>query len=128
VESWEEVAIAKHQCGITYPNIATVRVHEDSTVDLHVGSTDVGQGTFIGLAQIVADEFRISVQKVRITSSDTLLTPVATGSSGSRQLVQMGLAVAAACREAKSKIFRLAAKVLEVSESSLSIAEGIVCS
>lgn len=113
------IAIAKHQCDVTYPNIAIVKINADSYVDLFVGSTDVGQGTFTGLAQIVADEFNISVNKVRIFASDTFVTPVATGSSGSRQLVQMGLAVAAACRDAKDKILKLAAKKLGISESSL---------
>jgi CO/xanthine dehydrogenase Mo-binding subunit len=120
------IAIAKHQCDTTFPNIALVRVSGDSTIDLLVGSTDVGQGTFTGLAQIVAEEFKIPIEKVRITPSDTFITPVAVGSSGSRQLVQMGQAVMAACQDAKKKILELASKALAVPEKRLSLENGNV--
>jgi CO/xanthine dehydrogenase Mo-binding subunit len=121
------VALAKHQCDVTYPNIALVRVNEDSTIDLFIGSTDIGQGIFTSLAQIVAEEFKIDPSMVRIISSDTLITPVATGSSGSRQLVQMGLAVVAACRDAKNKILEQAAELTGMQKTKLILENGKIC-
>jgi len=118
------IALAKHQCDVTYPNIALVRVNEDSTIDLFVGSTDVGQGIFASLTQIVAEEFKLDPSMVRIISGDTLLTPVATGSSGSRQLVQMGLAVMAACRDVKNKILEQAAELTGVQKDKLTLENG----
>ena len=120
------IAIAKHQCDVTYPNIALVKVNEDFSVDVYVGSTDVGQGTFTGLAQIAALELGADIDKVRIIPSDTLITPTATGSSGSRQLVQMGMAVSMACKDAKSKIVRVASTRLGVPESRLKISNGVI--
>jgi CO/xanthine dehydrogenase Mo-binding subunit len=122
------VAIAKKQCDFTYPSVAIVKVSEDASVDLFIGTTDVGQGTLTGLAQIAAEEFGIELSKIRIVSSDTLLTPVSTGSSGSRQLVQMGLAVMQACRDAKSKILEIAAEKIGMPVSRLSLRNGVIYS
>lgn len=118
------IAIAKHQCDVTYPNVAIVKLVEDGYVDLMMSSTDVGQGIFTGLSQIAAEELGFPIEKIRIIHSDTAITPVATGSSGSRQLVQMGLAVAAACREVKNKIIKYASKVLQRPEDELTIIDG----
>ncbi|MEM4168683.1 MAG: molybdopterin cofactor-binding domain-containing protein, partial [Thermoproteota archaeon] len=46
------VAAAKHQLTVSLPSLASVRINHDSTVDLYVGTTDIGQGTLTGLAQI----------------------------------------------------------------------------
>jgi CO/xanthine dehydrogenase Mo-binding subunit len=120
------VAIAKHQCDVTYPSMALIRLNEDLTVDLYIGATDVGQGTFTGLAQIVSEEFNIPISKVRIISSDTLLTPLSSGSSGSRQLVQLGNAVLSACDDLKKQIVEAAAKILKEPEDKISFSKGVL--
>ena len=120
------IAIAKHQCDITYPSIALIRLNEDLTADLYIGATDVGQGTFTGLAQIVSEEFNIPLNKVRIISSDTLLTPLSSGSSGSRQLVQLGNAVLSACDDLKKQIVEAAAKILKEPKDKISFSKGVL--
>jgi len=120
------IAIAKKQCDFTYPSVAIVKVSEDASIHLFIGTTDVGQGTLTGLAQIAAEEFGVELSKIKIVSSDTLLTPVSTGSSGSRQLVQMGLAVMQACRDAKSKILEMAAERIGIPISRLSLRDGVI--
>jgi CO/xanthine dehydrogenase Mo-binding subunit len=122
------IAVAKKQCTFTYPSVAIVKVSEDASVDLFIGATDVGQGILTALAQIVAEEFGIELSKIRIVSSDTLLTPISPGSSGSRQLVQTGLAVVQACRDAKSKILNIAAEKVGIPVSRLSLRNGIIYS
>ncbi len=118
------VAIAKHQCDITYPSVALIRLNEDLTIDLYIGATDIGQGTFTGLAQIVAKEFNIPLSKVRVISSDTLLTPISPGSSGSRQLVQLGNAVLAAVKDLKGQIVEAASKILSKPKDKISFSNG----
>jgi CO/xanthine dehydrogenase Mo-binding subunit len=119
-------AIAKHQCDVTYPSIALIRLNEDLTVDLYIGATDIGQGTFTGLAQIVSEQFNIPLSKVRIISSDTLITPLSSGSSGSRQLVQLGNAVLAACDDLKKQIVEVAARILKKSKDKISFSKGLL--
>lgn len=118
------VAIAKHQCDVTYPSLAILRLNEDLTIDLYIGATDIGQGTFTGLAQIVAEEFNIPLNKVRIISSDTLLTPISSGSSGSRQLVQLGNAVLQAAKDLKEQIVEAASKILSKPKDKISFSKG----
>ncbi|MDW7977490.1 MAG: xanthine dehydrogenase family protein molybdopterin-binding subunit, partial [Candidatus Caldarchaeum sp.] len=118
------IAVAKHQLTVSLPSVATLKVNADATVDLYVGATDAGQGTLTGLAQITAEEFKIPLHNVRIVSSDTSITPVAPGSSGSRQIVQTGLAVVRACRDAKKKLLSIAAERLGVPENKLDFSGG----
>ncbi len=128
-EGWltgKGIAIAKHQCDITYPSIALLRLNEDLSFNLYVGATDVGQGIFTGLAQIVAEEFNVPPDRVLIISSDTLLTPLSTGSSGSRQIVQLGNAVLSACRDLKRQIIQAVSKILDTPIESIGFEKGCI--
>jgi len=54
---------------------AFVKVNQDGSVDLMVSLVDMGQGTGTVLAQIVAEELTIPLEKVSISMPDTQTTP-----------------------------------------------------
>jgi carbon-monoxide dehydrogenase large subunit len=84
----------------------------------------VGQGCNTVLAQIAAEEFATSMDKVRVVFSDSAVTPYDVGSIASRSTWNTGHAVRLACRDVKWQIFRLAAPRLKVAEETLEIKKG----
>jgi CO/xanthine dehydrogenase Mo-binding subunit len=128
-EHWKHgvgFAISKEQNDVSYASAASVRLLEDGTFVLLTAATDPGEGTHTILAQIVANEMRVAVNDVRMVVSDTLLTPVGTGASGSRQTSQMGMAVKLACQDLKSKIQDSFARKLGVDRNNISFEDGKV--
>jgi len=81
---------------------ALVHVYTDGTVMLNHGGTEMGQGLFTKVAQVVAEELQIDVADVRVSASDTSKVPNASAtaaSSGSDLNGKAAQAAAAAIRE-----------------------------
>ncbi|MGI0090607.1 MAG: xanthine dehydrogenase family protein molybdopterin-binding subunit, partial [Nitrososphaerales archaeon] len=90
------------------PHQASVRMREDGTIEVWSGVVENGAGTLTSLAQIVADEFGIAVEKVCMMSlvlgSDSFVSGAEGGAAASRQLVNHGKAIMMACQDLKRKI------------------------
>ncbi|WP_338662883.1 xanthine dehydrogenase molybdopterin binding subunit [Pararoseomonas sp. SCSIO 73927] len=54
---------------------ALVHVYEDGSIRLNHGGTEMGQGLFIKVAQVVAGVFGVPVERVRITATSTAEVP-----------------------------------------------------
>ena len=84
---------------------AEVRAFDDGTVHLLTMASDIGQGSDTVLRQILAEELGISIDRIRITSADTAMTPKADlGTWGSRVTLMAGNAVVKAARQIKEKL------------------------
>ncbi len=106
------------------PSQAMAKVKPDGSLDLIIGSTDLGQGCKTVLAQMAAEELGINYNQVNVLNADTDAGPLCLGSFASRVTFIAGNAVVAAAREAKGILFELAAKELEASAQDLVAAEG----
>lgn len=106
---------------------AIVKFNEDSTIDLMVGTGNFGQGTLTALSQLVADQFGVPVQRVRVDGTrDTAKTAYTWQTVGSRGLFSDGMASLRACEDAERQILELASTVLRLPQSDLSLEEGEV--
>lgn len=106
---------------------AIVKFNEDSTIDLLVGTGSFGQGTTTGLTQLVADQFGVPVEKVRVdTTRDTGKSAYTWQTVGSRGLFTDGVAALRACEDAKNQILDLASQVLRMPKAELEVAESAV--
>jgi len=106
---------------------AIVKFNEDSTIDLMVGTGSFGQGTTTGLSQMVADQFGIAVERVRVDNiRDTGKSAYTWQTVGSRGLFTDGMATLRACEDAKSQIVELASQVLRIPRDQLEVTEGSV--
>jgi carbon-monoxide dehydrogenase large subunit len=106
---------------------AIVKFNEDSTIDLMVGTGSFGQGTTTGLSQMVADQFGIAVERVRVDNiRDTGKSAYTWQTVGSRGLFTDGMATLKACEDAKSQIVELASQVLRIPRDQLEVTEGSV--
>jgi carbon-monoxide dehydrogenase large subunit len=78
------------------------------------------------MAQIAAEEFGISVDKVKIAPTDTESSPYDFGAISSRQTYHCGNAVRLACQDAKRILFERAGRRLGVPADELETKEGVV--
>jgi CO/xanthine dehydrogenase Mo-binding subunit len=114
-------------CGLWYPGggafAAIINLIADGSVVLIVGSCDLS-GTRTSLAQIVAEQFGISLDKVKIVAGGTDIAPYCNQASGSRITRQMSTAVYRACQDAKEQLAQQAASQLGVKPTDLTFANG----
>ncbi|WP_237684280.1 molybdopterin-dependent oxidoreductase [Pseudaminobacter soli (ex Zhang et al. 2022)] len=120
------VASCWYGCGNTsLPNPSTMRIGiaPDCRVVLHQGAVDIGQGSNTVIAQIAADALGLPLDRFRLRSADTGITPDAGKTSASRQTFVSGKAAEKAARSLREKILRFA----NVSGSaSLSLEAGML--
>jgi xanthine dehydrogenase large subunit len=62
---------------------ALVHLYRDGSVSLNHGGTEMGQGLFIKVAQVVAEEFGIGIDRVKITATSTAKVPNAPATAAS---------------------------------------------
>ena len=93
---------------------AQVNIHEDGTVLLNTGSTDVGQGADTVLSMIAAEVLGVRMEDVRFALVDTEMNPVDPGTFSSRVTLWTGNAVKIAAEDARRQLAEVAAKKLGV--------------
>ena len=54
---------------------ALVHVYQDGSIHLNHGGTEMGQGLYIKVAQVVAEEFGVDLEHVKITATTTAKVP-----------------------------------------------------
>jgi len=91
---------------------AVVSINRDGSIQLMVGSSDVGGGMETALAQIAAEEFGVELADVSVASGDTSTVPFDHGTYSSRVLVSSGMAVLRAAQDGRSQLLKLAGEIL----------------
>lgn len=99
-----------------------IRIGDDGTVWASTGKSELGQGISTALAQIVAEELGVSLDRVRMRPPTTAGSPDEGFTAGSLSVQQSGTALQAAARAARS-LFHAAA-VGRIGDSPLSFDDG----
>jgi len=120
------IALGNKYSIIPTASAAIIKVHPDGLVELRTSTVEIGQGSSTIFAQMIAEEFKIPVEKVRVLNPDTDITPFDLGTASSRSTFNMGNAIIMACQDAKRQLFELAAKKLEASPDDLDTADSRV--
>jgi isoquinoline 1-oxidoreductase len=105
---------------------AFLQIAEDGTVSCFTGKIEMGQGAITSLAQIMADEMNVPLEKVKMVMGDTDLCPYDGGTWGSQTTQTFGPAMRAAAAEGRSVLTGLAAIKLGVPVSQLEVKNGFV--
>jgi xanthine dehydrogenase large subunit len=119
------IAITPVKFGISFTSTvlnqagALVNVYRDGTVLLNHGGTEMGQGLYIKVAQIVADELGIGVDRVRSTAADTSKVPNASATAASSGSDMNGKAAQKAAAKIRKRITAFAARQYGVSEAEI---------
>jgi xanthine dehydrogenase large subunit len=88
---------------------ALVHVYTDGSVQLNHGGTEMGQGLYIKVAQVVAAEFGIDVERVKITATTTEKVPNTSPTAASAGSDLNGKAAQAAAQAIKARLAEVAA-------------------
>jgi isoquinoline 1-oxidoreductase len=105
---------------------AFLQIAEDGTVSCFTGKIEMGQGAITSLAQIMADELNVPLEKVKMVMGDTDLCPYDAGTWGSQTTQTFGPAMRAAAAEARSVLTDLAATKLGVPAAQLEVRDGLI--
>jgi len=98
---------------------ALVHVYRDGTVHLNHGGTEMGQGLYIKVAQVVADELGIGVDRIRINAADTSRVPNASATAASSGSDINGKAAQKAAQKIRSRLTEFAALHFNVAETKV---------
>ena len=98
---------------------ALVHVYKDGTIQLNHGGTEMGQGLYIKVAQVVADEFGVSLDRVRATAADTSKVPNASATAASSGADMNGMAAQKASRRIVQRMTACLAAHFGANESSV---------
>jgi isoquinoline 1-oxidoreductase len=105
---------------------AYLRVKEDGRVDCYSGKIEMGQGINTSLAQILADELEVALDKVDMIMGDTALVPHDDGTWGSMTTRFHDPIIRAAAAEAREVLKKLASEKLKVPVEELVASEGVI--
>ena len=101
---------------------ALVNVYTDGTVQVSTGGTEMGQGLYTKVRQLVADEFGISPAKVRVMTTSTEKNHNTSPTAASAGTDLNGAAAINACRQIKERMKEYAAKQFTSLEYGLTYA------
>ena len=103
---------------------ATVRVNPTGNISVFTGSHSHGQGHETSFAQVVADMLGCDEAAVDIVHGDTARIPFGMGTYGSRSLAVGGTAIIGAVEKIIAKGKKIAAHLMEASESDIVFEDG----
>ena len=83
---------------------ALVHVYNDGSIGLNHGGTEMGQGLYQKVAQVVAETFQVDVARVRITGTTTAKVPNTSATAASSGSDLNGMAAKAAAETIKARI------------------------
>ena len=105
---------------------ATIRLEPTGMLTVMCSVTEQGQGTEAIFAQIAASAVGVSLDKTRIITGDTGVTPYGGGTWASRGAGIGGEAVLQAGRALRSNILDVASRILNLDRSELDVREDCV--
>jgi xanthine dehydrogenase large subunit len=105
---------------------ALVHLYTDGTVLLNHGGTEMGQGLFVKVAQVVAHEFGIPLDRVRVSASDTSKVPNASPTAASSGSDLNGMAARDAARTLRGRLAAFAARALGGDADAMVFRDGVV--
>ncbi|MEC7616375.1 MAG: xanthine dehydrogenase molybdopterin binding subunit [Pseudomonadota bacterium] len=105
---------------------ALVHVYNDGSVHLNHGGTEMGQGLNTKVAQIVAHEFQVGFETVKITATTTGKVPNTSATAASSGTDLNGMAAQAAARTIKGRMRAHLAELHQCNPDSVTFTNGRV--
>ena len=87
---------------------------------------DMGQGLFVAIGQMVAEELDVPFKAVTVIMGDTATSVNQGGASGSTGIQRGGMQMRAAAAEARRVLVEMAAAKLGVPADDLTVTDGVV--
>ncbi len=103
---------------------ALVHIYTDGSVLVNHGGTEMGQGLYTKVAQVVAEELQLDISRVRTSATDTSKVPNTSATAASSGSDLNGKAAQAAARTIKERLVAFAAEKYAVSPQAVRFAAG----
>jgi len=126
------IALTPVKFGISFTAVhlnqagALVHVYTDGSISLNHGGTEMGQGLFTKVAQVVADVFALPLDAVRITATTTAKVPNTSPTAASSGSDLNGMAAQNAARTIRDRIAAAVAAVEGVAPETIVFEAGRV--
>ena len=98
---------------------ALVHVYKDGSIALNHGGTEMGQGLFTKVAQVVAEEFSVDVECVKITETTTDKVPNTSATAASSGSDLNGMAALDAAQKIKARLINFACEKYQVTSDQV---------
>jgi xanthine dehydrogenase large subunit len=105
---------------------ALVHVYQDGSIHMNHGGTEMGQGLFQKVAQVAASRFGVSIDRVKITATDTGKVPNTSATAASSGSDLNGMAVKAACDTIRDRLAGFVAERAQADPASVRFEDGHV--
>lgn len=106
---------------------ALVHLYTDGSIHLNHGGTEMGQGLFQKVAQIVAEEFGVSLDRVKITATHTGKVPNTGPTAASSGTDLNGMAAQIAAEKIRARLVAFACEHFQVEPDAISFQDNCVC-
>src|SRR5262249_51833948 len=103
-----------------------IAVNADGTASAFFGKMDMGQGLFVAIGQMVAEELDVPFKSVTVIMGDTATSVNQGGASGSTGIQMGGKQMRVAAAEARRVLVDMAAAKLGLSPDALTVTDGVV--
>ena len=103
-----------------------IAVNADGSVAAFFGKTDMAQGLYTAIGQIVAEELDVPFANVTVFMGDTATSVNQGGASGSTGIQEGGKQMRAAAAEARRVLVEIAADRLGLPSDQLTVTDGVV--
>ena len=105
---------------------ALVHIYTDGTILVNHGGTEMGQGLYSKIRQIVADEFSLDLSKIRLSATDTAKVPNTSATAASSGTDLNGKAAQAACINIRNRLQTFAAELANTKPSQVQFKNGYI--
>ncbi|TMJ99934.1 MAG: hypothetical protein E6G77_11765 [Alphaproteobacteria bacterium] len=103
-----------------------IAINADGTVSAFFGKMDMGQGLFVAIGQMVAEELDVPFKAVTVIMGDTATSVNQGGASGSTGIQMGGKQMRMAAAEARRVLVDMAAAKLGLPADALAVTDGVV--
>jgi nicotinate dehydrogenase subunit B len=103
-----------------------IAINADGTASAFFGKMDMGQGLFVAIGQMVAEELDMPFNRVKVIMGDTGTSVNQGGASGSTGVQMGGKQMRAAAAEARRVLVEMASQKLSVPADQLIVVDGVV--
>ncbi len=105
---------------------ALIHIYADGSIQLNHGGTEMGQGLFTKIAQIVASEFQVDISTIECTSTRTDKVPNTSPTAASSGTDLNGMAARNAAKTLKARLGKFAAEHFSIPVDALQFSNNRV--
>ena len=126
------IAITPVKFGISFTKTflnqagALVHVYNDGSIHLNHGGTEMGQGLFTKVAQVVAEEFQVDIERIKITATTTAKVPNTSATAASSGSDLNGMAAKNAAAKIKQRLVTFLCQQYQTAETEIRFLPGRV--